>query len=483
MQRRIIGMDLGVTSAHTACVMDAEGRVLLRRKVHPTAGDLASLRAAALAGADKGCVLEVVVDPTGPVWLPVAVFFIERGDTVFRVSSSEASNLRKVLSRGAKTNRIDAESLGKLAILRRGELHALRLPRGDRAALDRRVRVTERLTEEIADRKRRIRDLARTLMPTVGPAISKTISRSDLEVLRNYGDPRELRKLGLEALTALIEAVSRGEHGERKARLYLAAAEEACALYGDSDAVAFAELASELETEIRLLEILEATLAPHAKAREAAYQAVDGEQELARSLPGIGLITAAVATAFLGDTSRFRNGDQFVSFTGLVPRTSETGDTDRKGGHMTKAGNRKLRRAFHRAADTARKEDPQLARVYFEQMVNKGANHTKALSVVAAHLARRFWRVMERGTPYVLRDVDATEVPRQEAKRIIAERYTVPEHVRARRRPAKAKRRGKAPHHGHESRVNDRARGAISTRRPSPATIVGSRKEMVKSKS
>lgn len=150
---------------------------------------------------------------------------------------------------------------------------------------------------------------------------------------------------------------------------------------------------------------------------------------------------------------------------------------------MTKAGNGKLRRAFHQAADTARKEDPQLARIYFEQMVHKGANHTKALSVVAAHLARRFWRVMERGTPYVLRDVDGREVDRAEAKRIIAERHTVPEAVRARRRSAKAKRRGKASHHGPEGRVNDRARGAIGTRRPSPDTIVGGGREVVKTRS
>jgi hypothetical protein len=32
-------------------------------------------------------------------------------------------------------------------------------------------------------------------------------------------------------------------------------------------------------------------------------------------------------------------------------------------------------------------------------MVQRGANHTKALTVVAAHLARRLWRVLERQRP------------------------------------------------------------------------------------
>src|SRR5207253_1861356 len=161
--------------------------------------------------------------------------------------------------------------------------------------------------------KTRIRDLARQLMPTAGQAMSRQLSRTDLEILRAWGDPRTLVAQGLEALTAFVVDVSQTMYGRAKAEAWLAAAEEAMALYGDS----------------------------------------------------------------------------FASFTGLVPRASETGETDRKGQAMTKAGNRKLRRMLYRAADTARKEDPQLARIYCVQMVERGATHTKALAVVAAHLARR----------------------------------------------------------------------------------------------
>lgn len=52
------------------------------------------------------------------------------------------------------------------------------------------------------------------------------------------------------------------------------------------------------------------------------------------------------------------------SFTGLVPKASETGDTDRKGQAMSKAGSSLLRTTLVRAADNARKVDPQLARIY-----------------------------------------------------------------------------------------------------------------------
>jgi hypothetical protein len=134
---------------------------------------------------------------------------------------------------------------------------------------------------------------------------------------------------------------------------------------------------------------------------------------------------------------------------------------------MSKAGNRLLRTALIRAADHARRQDPQLARIYHLQMVQRGKDHLGALCVVAAHLAERAWTVMRRGMPYVICDTDGTPVTPEQAKQIIAERFTVPEDVRRRRRS----RKGKAPHQvltGHA----DGARGA-RTRRPSPSASLG----------
>ncbi|HWM19786.1 MAG TPA: hypothetical protein VNO51_08875, partial [Ilumatobacteraceae bacterium] len=121
----------------------------------------------------------------------------------------------------------------------------------------------------------------------------------------------------------------------------------------------------------------------------------------------------------------------------------ETGDTDRKGQSMSKAGSSLLRTTLVRAADTARKQDPQLARIYHVQMVERGKNHLGALCVVATHLAERAWVVMKRQSPYVICDVDGTEVTPDQAASIIAERWTIPDGVRVRRRNTKTK--GKAP--------------------------------------
>jgi hypothetical protein len=142
---------------------------------------------------------------------------------------------------------------------------------------------------------------------------------------------------------------------------------------------------------------------------------------------------------------------------------------------MSKAGNRLLRTTLVRAADNARRVDPQLARLYYVQMVQRGKDHLGAICVVAAHLAERAWAVMHRGMPYVICDVDGTPVTPDVAKRIIAEHWTVPEEVRRRRRSRKT--RGKAPQQvlkGHVSSVQG------ATRRPSPPASLGRQRPNVK---
>jgi hypothetical protein len=203
-------------------------------------------------------------------------------------------------------------------------------------------------------------------------------------------------------------------------------------------AIAFTELAAEVTSEVRLLGATQAELHRHATEREACYRQVD-PAGLARSLPGLATIGGPALVATMGQPGRFPRASAFRSFTGLAPKASETGQSDRKGQPISKAGNRLLRTTLVRAADHARRQDPQLARIYWVQMVERGKDHLGALCVVAAHLAERAWMVMDRGTRYVICDTDATPVTPAQAKAIIAQQWTVPEEVRRRRRSRKGK--------------------------------------------
>jgi transposase len=466
VERRLVGIDLGIASSHTVRVLAGDGRRVCRRRCGPTVASLQLVEQQALVGTPAGTRLEVVIEPTGPAWLPVAVFFVSRGHTVFRVSSAKAADLRRFLSRHAKSNSIDAETLAGLPLVDPAGLRPLELPDPTRAALDRRVRACDRLTLQAAEHKVRIKDLVRQLMPVT--PLTGDLGQADLAVLQRWADPRALLAAGKRRLTTLIVKVSNNHLGAARAEQWLAAAHATIELYAEHPAMPYSDLAEEVATEVRLLRAIETELAGHAAEREDCYRWADPGQ-LARSLPGVGEVGGPALVAVMGRAGRFPSGAHFKSYAGLTARASETGDTDRKGQPMSKAGSALLRSTLIRAADHARRQDPQLAKVYYTQMVERGAEHIKALCVVAARLAERGWAVMHRRMPYVICDTDGTPVTPEEAKRIIAEQWTVPAEVRARRRSRKTSisKAGKAPHQvltGHDHKDARR----VETRRPSP---------------
>jgi transposase len=468
-ERRLLGIDLGITTAHTAAILDQAGQVLGRRRCRPTVASLEAVEAAALKGAPADTRLEVVVESTGPAWLPVAVFFAGRGHAVYLVPVAKAADLRRFLSRHAKSNAIDAETLARLPLVDPAGLQPLELPSGSRASLDRRVRTCQWLTEQATSHKVRIRELARQLFPTLNDAVDSELRGADLAVLERYGDPRALLDAGHERIAELLRAGSAGHLAAAKvqsrARAWVGVAQAAVELYGDDRAMPYADLAAELACQVRLLRAVLAEQKPNEQARERAYLRVEPD-ELARTLPGIAEVGAPLLVAAMGRPQRFASAAKFKAFTGLTPKASETGETDRKGQAITKAGAARLRKQLVCSANTARQVDPQLAAVYHAQMVERGTHHIKALCVVAAKLAERFWVVQTSGQPYVLRDVDGRQVSIAEARRIIATRYAVPEEVRRRRRSTKP-RGGKAPQHvlnGHAPHGTSRA----EPRRASP---------------
>lgn len=463
-ERRLVGIDLGITSRHTVVVLGGEASAICRRSCVATQASLLEIEQAALAGAERGLQLEVVMEATGPSWGPVAYFFARRGHQVYRVSSAKAAALRKALSKNAKTNSIDAQTLAKLPLIDPQGIYPWRPPSREQSALDRRVRACTRLTKESSQAKLRLRALVRESLPMT--PLGGVLSKTDLALLGRTGaDPNQILELGRARLTRLIVKASAKHLGVEVAERWLAAAAESLELYGEGAEIAFAERAREIRTEVHLLEAYQAELAEHERGRESAYQQVDPEQ-LARSLPGVAEAGGPTVLAGMGEVGRFRNVGRLVSFTGLAPRASETGESDRKGQPMSKAGPRLLRTALIRAADTARTQDPQLARIYYEQMTNRGANHLKALCVVATHLTRRLYAVMSRRTPYQLQDTDGRAISPEEGKAIVAAHWTVTEEVRRRRRSRKTR---KAPQQVMRPAFN--ANGGI-TRRPSPTPIL-----------
>ena len=101
---------------------------------------------------------------------------------------------------------------------------------------------------------------------------------------------------------------------------------------------------------------------------------------------------------------------------------------------ITKAGPARVKRALYQAAQAARRYDPQLAAIYYRQMVEYGKTHKQATGAVMSHLASRIYTILKEDRPYELVDVDGKPVSMAESRQIVKERYTVPQEIRSMRR-------------------------------------------------
>jgi transposase len=458
---RTIGIDLAIRQDHKAIVADEQGKFITPVLTFATrAGALDWLLARAREGA-PGCPLQVVLEPTGMAWFPLAAYLARQENvTVYLVTSQQVADLRRFYKRHAKSDRVDARVLAKLAVVNPEKLHPLRLPPAGTLACQRGCKQLDRLGSYIIAIQNRLQAMDRFAWP----GLDRQLLGEPFGPLARWFrahcyDPRQVLQAGADTLRAQcaaqgLEPPDAGAWAD--ALVALAAGVQA--LYGaESPCLDFGLLQAEADREqevLALLEQLQHTL--RLKTVRPLYRALHPSRNL-ETIQGVGQDGAAVFASFIGEAARFDSHRLFRGWHGMVPDSRQSADSESKGLHITQAGPDLVKKYAYLDADVARQWDPQLAAIYYDQMVHKGKHHNQALCTCAPHLLDRVLTVWREDRPYEVRDVDGTPVTWEEARHIIATRYTVPPEVRQRnskrarqeRRDRRAERREKK---GRESR-------------------------------
>lgn len=142
--------------------------------------------------------------------------------------------------------------------------------------------------------------------------------------------------------------------------------------------------------------LLEATRNIRALCREEKYAR---DIKLLRSIPGIGEINAGVMLFELQDVTRFKRFDYLCSYVGLVPDTSDSGDTRRTKG-ITHRHNYYLRTALVESSWSVVRKDPALLMKYKDYCRRMEKN--KAIIRIAKHLLSRINFVLKNKKEYVI---------------------------------------------------------------------------------
>jgi transposase len=168
---------------------------------------------------------------------------------------------------------------------------------------------------------------------------------------------------------------------------------------GLKDGVEALQLA--LRTHIEMLKILQQQL------EEACLALVDvflslPESDYFLSVHGLGVITAAIILAEIGDPSHYTNGRQLIKLAGTQPVLNTSGRKTRSRTPMSHKGRPRLRTALFFAVMRLVQVDDAFAREYLHLQTREKNPLTKlqSLGVLMNKLLRILWALMRHRTFY-----------------------------------------------------------------------------------
>lgn len=133
--------------------------------------------------------------------------------------------------------------------------------------------------------------------------------------------------------------------------------------------------------------------------REIAHRVQENPGvKLLMSITGVGLLTAAVVYAWVGDPSRFKGAKQIARYAGLDPSVIQSGEVDWVG-RISKNGSCLLRHFLVQAAQIIARADQGPLGQYFRGLASRKCRN-KAVIALARKLLVVMWKMLSTGELY-----------------------------------------------------------------------------------
>jgi transposase len=323
LMRHYVGFDVG-KDAHWACVLDAEGEVILSRRIEATeeALEAACKEIATLGDADERVVGIDLVG--GPAALLEAVL-LGQGEQVRYVPGTALNKAREAYAGGEqKTDKGDAFVIADQLRLRWKSLSEVRVREENVAELRALVAHRRDLVQDQTRRVTRLRELLVSVFPGLEAVLDLT-KKGPLLAVSRVARPATARRLGEARLARWLE--SRDVYGAKKlaGRVVAAAKAQRHELpAAETKAALVAEIASEVLRTKERIDALEARLAELVDAQP--------EGKVIMSLPGMGIVMTAEFLAEADDLARFGSPDSFAAAAGIAPVLRRRGASPTAGG-------------------------------------------------------------------------------------------------------------------------------------------------------
>jgi transposase len=382
MSRIWAGIDSG-KGHHHGLAVDADGKILLSRRVANDEPELLKLIGDVLALADDRQVTWAI-DMTGGEPALLLALLINHGQEVLYIPGRLVNRASDGYRGEGKTDARDAHVIADQARMRR-DLRPIRP--GDEAAIELRL-LTGRRADLVEDRTRSVNRLRGTLL-SMFPALERALDVTNtgpLKLLTGYQSPAAIRRAGVTRLTKWL-----ANRKVRSARALAEAAIEAAerqhtAVPGEKT---IAKMVHTLAEEVMSLN---EQIAEIDKLIEGRFR----EHELAgivQSLPGIGPILGAEFLASVGGSlDDFASPDALAAFAGVAPAPKDSGKVSGNL-HRPMAYHRRLQRVFYTSALVSIRCDPN-SRKFYDRKRAEGKKHIQAVLALARRRVNVLWALI-----------------------------------------------------------------------------------------
>ncbi len=282
-------------------------------------------------------------------------------------------------------------------LLRTGKYTETQLLRGNYAELRQYAILNERLGREITRHKNRLHTAIGQLFPELKRVFKDLTGLTARAMLKNHAAARVIRDLSGDDFIAAVRCDYEGM------RLCVSKLRQAHRLASISAGLREGVQALQLmaRQELEILTLLEREKREVQDAMTECFLALP-ESRYLLSIQGLGLISAAVILAEIGDPSHYSNGCQWIKLAGSQPTPNVSGRKSRSRTPMSRKGRPRLRTALYFAVMRLIQVDDAFAREYrrFWQREKKPLTKMQAIGVMMNKLLRILWALVSKQTFY-----------------------------------------------------------------------------------
>jgi transposase len=385
-----LGIDIG-KNTHVATLLDKTDKPLFRAFSFSNTTDGAnSLLEKLNRHAKSVSEVEIGMEATGHYWLSVYSFLISHGYVVHVINPIQTDGWRKgVEIRNRKTDAIDSVLIADL--IRYGNFMETTLADENTMSLRNLSRFRNYLVSSIGDLKRKVICVLDQVFPEYQSVFSNIFGDTSKELLLHFQTADDFENITAQQLENALENISFKAFAKNKLSQISELAAYSFGLTFCRDSFSL-----QLKLLIEQIKFIEAQVADV----EAQIKTILAKlNSPITSIPGIGVILAAIILGEIGDISRFSTPSKLAAYAGIDAAVCQSGQFEASSGKMSKRGSPYLRKALFQAALIASFRDPTFS-AFYQMKRSQGKHHLTAVGAVSRKLCNVIHAVLKNNSIY-----------------------------------------------------------------------------------